>query len=198
MSLILLQETHSTNSDKIEIYGFSLVGAIHHTKHGIATLVRNDLSANLVGKSPVDSEMQWLAITINDDITIVNVYKPPRTPFQPLPTYNHPAIYSGDFNCHHTSWGYSTNDSDGDALHDWTHTIDIRMLYDHKQPKTFHSAVWGTNTNPDLTFYSHIPNSISPHPVHKVCGSFPRSQHRPTIICHPTLVEYTPTTRLPR
>jgi len=34
-------------------------------------------------------------ISINDDLTITNIYKPPKTPFEPPPLYKHPAIYSG-------------------------------------------------------------------------------------------------------
>ena len=50
ISIILLQETHSTSDGKIKIYSFSLVGAIHHDKHNVVTLVRNDLPANLTAK----------------------------------------------------------------------------------------------------------------------------------------------------
>ena len=117
------------------------------------------------------------------------------SPFPPPPLYQHPAIYSGDFNCHHTPWGYSSNNPDREALHDGTHTVDLKLLCDHKQAKSFHLAVWNTQTNPDLTFYSCDVNSLSPHPVG---GNFPKSQHRPTIIYHPALVEYTPTNRIPR
>ena len=125
------------------------------------------------------------------------IYKPPNAPFDPPPRYEHPAIYSEDFNCHHISWGYSRNDPDGVALCDWTSTIDLKLLYDPNQPKSFHSAAWNTFTNPDLTFYRHDINSSLPHPVHNVIGNFPKSQHRPTIIHHPALIEYTPTTPLP-
>ena len=31
-SVILLQETHTTSNDNIKVYGFSLIGAIHHAK----------------------------------------------------------------------------------------------------------------------------------------------------------------------
>ena len=126
-------------------------------------------------------------------ISITNIYKPPKAPFEPPPRYKHPAIYSGDFNCHHISWGYSRNGPDGEALYEWSSTIDLKLLYDPNQTKTFHSAVWNTFTNPDLPFYTHDINSSLP-PQFK---NFPKSQHQPTIIYHPTLIEYTPTTPLP-
>ena len=139
-----------------------------------------------------------VTIMINDDISITNIYKPPNALFLPPTLYQHPAFYSGDFNCHHTSWGYSIHNPERETLHDWAHTVDLKLLFDHKQPKSFHSAVWNRHTNPDLTFYLCDVNSLSPHPVYKIGGNFPRSQHRPTIIHHPALVEYTPTIPITR
>ena len=198
ISVILLQETHATSNEKIKIYGYSLIDSINHSKHGIATLVRNDLSAIAIGRSRDDSETEWITISINGEISITNIYKPPNTPFEPPPRYEHPAIYSGDFNCHHTSWGYSRNDPDGEALYERSSLYDLKVLYDPNQSKTFRSAIWNTFTNPDLTFYTHDSNSSLPHPAHNVIGNFPKSQHRPTVICHPALIEYTPTTQLSR
>ena len=61
--------------------------------------------ATEIGRSRVDSAIQWLTISIDGEITITNFYKPPNSPFDPPPQYEHLAIYSGDFNCHHTTWG---------------------------------------------------------------------------------------------
>ena len=44
----------------------------------------------------------------------------------------------------------------------------------------------------------HDTNSSLPHHVHNVLGNFPKSQHRPTIIYYLALIEYTPTSSLPR
>ena len=133
--------------------------------------------------------MQWLTNKINDYISIINIYKPPKSPFLPPPLHQHTAIYSRDLNCHHTSWGYSSSNPDGEALHDWAHTVDLKLLFNHKQPKSFHSAVSNTHTYPDLTFYSCDVNSLSPHPIHKFGRNFPKSHNHPTIIPHPALVE---------
>ena len=114
--VILLQETHSTSDDRIKTYGFSLVGAIHHDKHGITKLVRNDLPAKFTDASKPDSEMQWLTVTISNEFTVTNIYNPPSAVFLPPPIYSHPVIYSEDFNSRHKSWGYTNNDPDGAAL----------------------------------------------------------------------------------
>ena len=125
ITVILLQETHATKDDKITIYGYSLIGSISHLKHGTEILVCNDLLATEIGRSRVDSAIQWLTISIDGEITITNFYKPPNSPFDPPPEYEHPAIYSGNFNCHYTTWGYSRNNHDGEALHEWSNTIDF-------------------------------------------------------------------------
>ena len=43
------------------------------------------------------------------DATFTNVYKPPHVewPLTALPITTHPEVQAGDFNSHHTSWGYS-------------------------------------------------------------------------------------------
>ena len=114
ISVILLQETHTVDKKKIKIYGYTLIEAVTHRRHGIATLIRSDLaaSASVIDKSAVGNEIEWISISINGELTIKNFYKPPNAQFVPPPRYSHPAIYSGDFNCHHTSWGYITNDLD--------------------------------------------------------------------------------------
>ena len=174
ISVTLLQETHSTSDDKLKIYGFTVIGAVHHPKLGVATLVRNDLSSKLIDTSKPDSATQWVSIAI-DNITFTNVYKPPKAMFNPPQKYHHPAIYSGDFNSHHITWGYSANDMNGVSLHDWANDLDLKVLLNHKFPKAFHSAVWNTFTNPDLTFYTHNPNSQLPHPVHVIGDKFTAS-----------------------
>ena len=88
-----LQETHTTSNYNITFYVFFLIGAIHHAKHGIATLVRNYLTATLVQSSKMDSEMQWWIIMINDDVSITSICKLPKAPLLQLPLYN-PQLYT--------------------------------------------------------------------------------------------------------
>ena len=167
VTVILLQETHTKADDEIQLPGYSLVGALHRSHHGIATLVKNDKCCALVQTSNNQDDLQWIATRL-DEVTIVNVYKPPRSPFTDLPIFNHPVIYSGDFNCQHEMWGYSQSTQDGSKLADWASNANLTLLYDNKQPKTFHSNIWNTFTNPDLSFYSRNPSSVSPPPEHLV------------------------------
>ena len=122
----------------------------------------------------------------------------PKCSLPTTPIYSHPVIYSGDFNSRHKSWGYTNNDPDGAALHEWASNNDLNLLDNPKQSKTFHLAIWNTFTNADLTFYSADANNLTPHRTQKIRENFPRSQHRPAIITHPSFVEYTPSTPIPR
>ena len=85
---------------------------------------------------------------------VVNVYKLPPSALstQDLLIAPVPAIYAGDFNCQHTDWGYSHTTPDGETLSEWASTANARLLFDPKEPPTFHSARWNTFTNPDLAF----------------------------------------------
>jgi len=56
----------------IKIHGF-VGSASSHARNGIATLVRNDLTATTVACSSNDSELKWNTISINNELTIVNV-----------------------------------------------------------------------------------------------------------------------------
>ena len=64
--------------------------------HGLATFVSHDATWSTVPRSHFNSEIEWLAIRI-DDTTIVNIYKPPPTRLIPtsLPSFGNQCIYAG-------------------------------------------------------------------------------------------------------
>ena len=105
-----------TYEQLLYFYRYATVCAINSRINGVATLVRNDLLTALVAQSPPDAATKWVAVRINSGLTVFTVYKPPRAPVENLPVYNHLVIYSGDFNSHHTTWGYGTNNEYGDKV----------------------------------------------------------------------------------
>ena len=72
-----------------------------------------------------------------------------------------------------------------------TPEADLSLLYNNKNPPSFHSGRWKSGTNPDLSFTTTNRDSAVPSPIRPVIGKFPRSQHRPSIIIHPTLIPST-------
>lgn len=84
-------------------------------------------------------------------------------------------------NCHHTLWGYRSNDANGEIFLDWITNNDFELVYDAKDRKSFYSKAHLTETNPDLCVIS---KTLSIHNKTKrlVLTDFPHSPHRPIII----------------
>ena len=78
--VILLQETHCTDAEKLVLPNYQLAGSSLSRKHGLATFVHERLRYTLLDQSPPTSEIEWLCEDV-DGYKIVNVYKPPPTRF---------------------------------------------------------------------------------------------------------------------
>ena len=98
-------------------------------------------------------------------------------------------MYAGDFNCWHTDWGYKTTNQDGESMAEWLSSADAVLLFNPKEPHSFISGRWDTETNPDLAFAKIIRQE--PLPVRRVLDRFPRSQHLPSLITTPSLIQST-------
>ena len=81
--VVLLQETHCHNAEKLVLSGFAIAGATLSRKHGIATFVQEKLPWSFSGQSPNDLVIEWLCVNVCG-FKIINVCKPP--PFQMTPT----------------------------------------------------------------------------------------------------------------
>ena len=90
-------------------------------------------------------------------------------------------IYIGDFDSHHTDWGYSSEDANGARLTEWASLSNITLVHDSNQRGTFTSARWQRDFMPDLCWVSAINSGPLPA-LPSVLDDFPRSQHRPTIV----------------
>lgn len=187
IDILVLQETHTSDDHQLRlrgtIQGFNLLSAVNHPVYGVATYARDGLSGTQVLDGGSQDGVFSITIKAND-LTITNVYKPPQE-FWPgivLDNQSHPAIYLGDFNSHHTAWGYSETDVNGESLVTWAEANNVILKYDAKMPGTFHSARWRSDTTPDLCFVS-IDTDGRPLPAsRKVLPCFPKSQHRPVIV----------------
>jgi len=118
--IVVLQETHCITADKLVIPNFSRAWSILSRNHGLATFVHERMEWSLVDQSPDQSETEWLCVDVAD-YKIVNVYKPPRSRLThtTIPTFPHPSLYVGDFNCQHVNWGSNTTSPDGESLDSW-------------------------------------------------------------------------------
>jgi exonuclease III len=116
IDIIALQETHSTSDTNLinrgEIPGYKLIGEIHSNVHGIATYVRVSLHNCFITYSDCTNKIHVLAVEVSE-ISIVNVYKPPRVSWfnDTLEKLPHSAIYVSDFNSYNQVWGMNTTTS---------------------------------------------------------------------------------------
>ena len=158
--VILLQENHCTNAEKLLLPNYQLAGSSLSGKHRLATFVHERLRYTLLDQSPPTLEIEWLCVDV-DGYKIVNVYKPPPTRLRTLdlPVFPHPCLYAGDFNCCHADWGYDDNSPDCECLAGWASINFLALLYNAKDAASFYSGRWNTGTNTDLAFGSVAPNT---------------------------------------
>ena len=97
--VILLQETHCTDAEKLVLPRYQLTSLSR--EHGLATFVHERLRYMLLDQSPLTSEIEWLCVDV-DGYKIVSIYKPQPTRFRSLnlPEFFHPCFYADNFNCH--------------------------------------------------------------------------------------------------
>uniref|UniRef100_H3AFP2 Endonuclease/exonuclease/phosphatase domain-containing protein n=1 Tax=Latimeria chalumnae TaxID=7897 RepID=H3AFP2_LATCH len=165
----------SLSASCLNIEGYDLVSYSLHSKYGHATCVRPDLA----DMEPLPSNSDLCDIVRVGHFRVANVYKPPSQPW-PTPNILSKLIYVGDFNSHHTTWGYRESDQNGVDLLDWASLHDLHLIHDPKQRGTFHSARWKQDYSPDLTWTTSTGN----HPlqaISSVLKNFPHSQHRPIL-----------------
>ena len=80
--VILLQEIHCTDAEKLVLPNYQLAGSSLSRKHGLATFVHERLRYTLLDQSLLTSEIEWLCVDV-DGYKIVNVYKPPPSDCEP-------------------------------------------------------------------------------------------------------------------
>ena len=88
--VILLQETHFTDAEKLVLPSYQLAGSSSSRKHGLVTFVHVRLRYTLLDQSQPTAEIECLCVDVNG-YKIVNVYKPPPTRLRSLdlPVFPH-------------------------------------------------------------------------------------------------------------
>ena len=181
VDVLCLQETHTASTApayRLKIRNFDLISFTGHEHHGRATYVRSTcVDVEAIGHDDYSDTIRI------GNYTVTNVYKPPTASWasSPLTARRHPSIYVGDFNSHHTAWGYDRANSDGEWLTEWASHSNLSFVIDLKQRKTFHSARWNHEYNPDLCWVSTADGQPLPATT-TVLANFPKSQHRPVLV----------------
>ncbi|XP_066958959.1 uncharacterized protein [Macrobrachium rosenbergii] len=78
-----------------------------------------------------------------------------------------------------TPWGYSQNNTDGEAVEEWALNNNRTILHSAKGKLSFLSTRWKRGYNPDLALVSPC---RCPNFEKSVCDPVPKSQHRPIAV----------------
>jgi exonuclease III len=187
IDVAVIQETHADSEQQLgargRIPGYDVLGATYHKHYGCATYIRNNIENAHLVSAITDNNIETVTVVV-ENMSIVNVYKPPSIHWPPevLQAMPHPAVYIGDFNSHHTLWKYNKNDENGEALTSWAEKNNMSLVFNAKDRGTFRSAAWNREYNPDLCFVTQNRNNQPPQTSRYVLGEFPHSQHRPVIV----------------
>src|SRR5699024_8323289 len=180
-----------------QIPGYTLVDFINSASYGCATYVKSNLQDYQSIAKSQHNNIFILTVKIAG-IYVVNIYKPPNDQWPANLVLNYrPAVYIGDFNCHHNLWGYAENDRNGLALVSWMELNNLHLVFDGKVRKSFYSARWKKEYNPDLCFVT-MTNEVPLQTSRDVLSGFPRSQHRPVIVKLGTEIKQFPSLQKPR
>lgn len=167
------------NTPKIE--EMKLVALRPHRQYGSAIFVRTSLEINSV-QITEENDVELLTIELCN-CTVTSVYKPPNAIFKFEKSLNlraQPANFIiGDFNSHHTSWGYDVTDDNGQRVELWAESTGVTLIHDPKLPPSFNSGRWRKGYNPDIIFAS---DTVASQCVKEVWRPIPHTQHRP-IVC---------------
>ena len=156
--VILLQETHCSNAEKLVVPSFQLARSSLSRKHGIAMFVHKRLTYTLLDQPPPTSKIEWLCVDA-DGYKIVNIYKPPPTQLWSLDLLVFPypvsmlAISTVATLIVVTTIILRT-------VSTWLAGLVLIVLHFFTMPRI--SGSWNTGDYPDLAFASVVPNSRLP------------------------------------
>ena len=158
--ILVLQETHFKDSDKVHIRGFD---------HYFKTCV-SDIDGRATGGCSIfvkkstyevlelDTELQAVAVSLHKTITVCNVYIPPHFNVAQSDLENlvnqlpAPFLFIDDFNAYSNLWGCYSSNSLGNKVGHLLESSNI-CLHNDKSPTYFHPAS-GSFTSTDLSLCS--------------------------------------------
>jgi len=141
--VLCVQETHrNEDMNNPRINGMKLVAIRPHRKYGSAIFVRSSIDVTTSQITEID-DIEILTIEVGK-CTVTSIYKPPNSTF----AFDKPAnfdtknihIIIGDFNSHHTNWGYDETDNNGDKVEVWAESNKLTLIHDPKLPPSFNSG----------------------------------------------------------
>jgi len=181
IDILLIQETHLTNKDKLKLKNFQIQRQDGPNGHGgLVTLIKNHIPYLHKSLLPTTS-LDATAITLTDDLTIINIYNSPRNKFtqQDLRTLldtSHKVLLAGDFNARHSLWNCTRNNTNGNTLYSFIDlNDDVQLTY-----SPTHTHFPTNNSSPstiDLVMYKNFTDITTPASIPELT-----SDHNPIIL----------------
>uniref|UniRef100_H3ARZ8 Endonuclease/exonuclease/phosphatase domain-containing protein n=1 Tax=Latimeria chalumnae TaxID=7897 RepID=H3ARZ8_LATCH len=187
VDILVLEEKHIEHTHLFDTRGritsFDLITCNNHLKYVLVCYVKQGIEDCTELKHTSIAAVFTTAIHVGE-LTITNVYKPPLVQWldPPLPPSQHPSIHLGDFNSHHTMWGYEDDNYNGLTIVQWASLEDKFLLFDAKDRGTFHSSRWQREYNTEVCFLSKDSKGNPIITSRTALNYFLNSQHRPSVI----------------
>lgn len=165
-TIIALQET---DTEKVTLRGYNTYTP--DPKLRTATLVQASQTAQ-AHTLPTSLDYTFVELIPNKktqtSIYILNLYSSPSSSLGEIDrlfktvkqrTKGHALIVVGDFNAHHTTWGYQRNNKKGQELHDAIRNNHLHLCNTNDTPTRIGNSV-SRDTTPDLTLTYGIKDAI--------------------------------------
>lgn len=163
--VIVLQET---GTHKISIRGYTTY--VTDLTSRTAILIRSTITAQThTAPTPIDYTLAEVIPRnkTQSSLYILNIYSPPDQTLLNIPqlfrticqrTRGHKLVIMGDFNAHHTTWGYHRSNKKGTALFDAIQQNQLFLCNTLQIPTRNGNSV-SRDTTPDLTLTYNVENA---------------------------------------
>jgi len=190
--IILINSHGLNNTTPLKIFTYTVYSSNQSQERsdGVAIAIKNDIPHKIINNFTSD----LLAVEVNTPqgpIILATLYIPPRRQYIPEPDilqllrHNKPIYIMGDFNAHHTLFGYNDTNAVGRGLASYIQQGRLTHLGPHTPTYIAHHAA----TTPDIVLANHIAHLH----YHITTDDVTSSDHLPVIITLSTNPIMTPT-----
>ena len=184
---LCLQETFLKENDSTSFKYHSIYNKIftegQKAQGGVSIIVNNNIPHKHI---PLDTSLQAVAVklSLHSTVTLCSIYLPPHAPIEENKLHHlisqllSPFIFTGDFNCHSTTWGCNDTNRKGLQLENMISNNTLSLLNDTKSKTYLHPGT-GTYSSLDLSLCSP---AILPDFEWKVGDDLHGSDHFPIFI----------------
>lgn len=135
--IIVLSETWLKPHNNFKINSYNLIQKCRvNGKGGVGILVKQNINYNIIDINyNFNKNIEICSIKLSDNnVNIISIYKPPNVAANKkdweniFSQFSSPAIYCGDFNCHHRLWGSPHDNAQGTTLVDALDSTDLIVI----------------------------------------------------------------------